>query len=119
MAEMERALLAVVPCVKADGFEAKLDRFDVEHGHSFTVSSPDGDNASADRSLMSCEERMLSGVIGPFVRDNGPSQTEIEAKNKRTLRCLADAGYDVEDLDITEASERVDPFAFANCDAGS
>jgi hypothetical protein len=119
MGEMERALLAVVSCVKADGFEARLDRFDLQHGHSFTVSSADGDNASADRSLMACEDRMLSGVIGPFVRDNGPSQTEIEAKGRRTLQCLAADGYDVEGLDVSEAAEIVDPFAFARCDAGS
>lgn len=79
MAEMERALLAVVSCVKAKGFNAELTRFDLASGHTLSASSPSGDNAAANRTLTTCDQNVLSGVLGPFVRDNVPGRSEISA----------------------------------------
>lgn len=119
LSEMERALLAVVSCVKAEGFDAELTTFDITSGHTFSVLSPNGDDAAADRALTSCEQTMLSGLMAPFVRDNGPSQSEIARRNRQILACLKKAGYDVNGLDVAEASSRVDALAFATCDAAS
>lgn len=117
--EMERALLAVVSCVKSRGFEAELTSFDGEGGSSFFVQDPNGDHDRASDALTECRQRFLSEVEGQFQREHGPSQREIEAEQQEVSDCLAGKGYDVKGRSYDEVTEGVDLFDLAECDPDS
>lgn len=98
-AEMERALLAVVSCVREGGFTADLVEFVHGEGWSLDISGgpTGGQTDKAEARFNDCSARLLSDVEVAYLMQHRPTKREIEAANAEMLDCFKAEGFVVQD----------------------
>lgn len=102
-AEMERALLAVVECVRAAGFNAELVDFRPRIGWSLQVSSPDLDMVElADDQQDLCSARFVDSISDPYFAEHGLSEAERTARNGILLSCLVEKDNDLAGMTVEQ-----------------
>ena len=121
-AEMERALLAVVACVRDGGYRAELTGFVPGDGWTFEVGAESAEEADrAEARFTLCSARFLSDVEAIYLAANSLTEAEIEQRNRAILECLAAEGLDVEGMSsvgefLVEALDDEALGAFARCE---
>ncbi len=98
-AEMERALLAVVECVRDAGFSAELIEFDPAGSWGLEVSG--GTEAGTDQAearWQYCSVSLTSEVETVFMRDHVPSEADRAQQEAAVVACVRALGYEVDDL---------------------
>lgn len=120
-AEMERALLAAVQCIRARGFDATYE-FRPRIGWSFSVATGTSDEFSelgdlAERALDECEGRYVMPLGSTYLALHGRSEAELEEAKQELRRCMKESGVDVpEGLPFPDWAD-LDPIVYAICAA--
>jgi len=115
-AEMERALLATVECVRDAGYDMELNYFRPGIGWSFGITGDDPSTVeAADVEKERCYSRFVLGVSDLYFAQNGLSESERAAWERAFLDCLHQHGNDVDDRNIAEVLSDPSIAGLATC----
>ncbi len=122
--EMEQALMAVVECLRASGYDASLAEFRPRAGYRIELNAPT-DTAETqeaqDADYARCEATYLGFVLDAYSREHRPSRDEVDARNRDLAECLGGleddkvTGADLEDI-ILELRVKAGEALFSACD---
>ena len=102
-AEMERALLATVECVRDAGYKVELNYFRPRIGWSFGLMGDDPLSVeAADVEKERCSSRFVTPISDEYFAQNGLSEAEQASWDRTFLECLRQQGNDVDGREIPE-----------------
>ncbi len=115
-AEMERALLATVECVRDAGYDVELNYFRPGIGWSFGLMGDDPSTVeAADAEKERCYSRFVAGVSDQYFAQHGLSESERASWERTLLECLREEGNDVDGREVSEVLSDPSITGIARC----